>query len=44
VHWRFDAIPRESNDNIGGVPLGLAIGKQVMEVGLAEGSATAKEK
>jgi hypothetical protein len=44
VHWRFDAIPRESNDNIGGVPLGLAIGKQVMEVGLAEGSETAKEK
>jgi hypothetical protein len=34
VHWRFDGIPREANDNIGGVPLGLAIGKQVMEIGL----------
>jgi hypothetical protein len=26
VHWRFDGIPRNPAHNIGGVPLGLAIG------------------
>jgi hypothetical protein len=31
VHWRFDGLPREAADNIGGVPLGLAIGQQVHE-------------
>lgn len=29
VHWRFDGIPRNAADNIGGVPLGLEIGRQV---------------
>lgn len=29
VHWRFDGIPRDAADNIGGVPLGLEIGNHV---------------
>lgn len=29
VHWRFDGLPRNSVDNVGGVPLGLEIGKKV---------------
>ena len=29
VHWRFDGLPRNPADNIGGVPLGLAIGEEV---------------
>ena len=29
VHWRFDGIPRDASQNIGGVPLGLAIGEEV---------------
>ena len=29
VHWRFDGLPRNGADNIGGVPLGLEIGKKV---------------
>jgi hypothetical protein len=29
VHWRFDGLPRDGADNIGGVPLGLEIGKKV---------------
>ncbi len=29
VHWRFDGLPRQAGDNIGGVPLGRAVGKQV---------------
>jgi hypothetical protein len=29
VHWRFDGLPRDPADNIGGVPLGLAIGEEV---------------
>lgn len=29
VHWRFDGIPRNADDEIGGVPLGLKIGEQV---------------
>jgi hypothetical protein len=29
VHWRFDGLPRNAADNIGGVPLGLAIGEEV---------------
>ncbi len=29
VHWRFDGLPRDPKDNIGGVPLGLTIGKHV---------------
>ena len=28
VHWRFDGIPRNANKNVGGVPLGLAIGQE----------------
>ncbi len=28
VHWRFDGIPRSAAQNVGGVPLGLAIGKE----------------
>jgi Vanadium chloroperoxidase N-terminal domain/PAP2 superfamily len=28
VHWRFDGLPRNAADNIGGVPLGLAIGEE----------------
>lgn len=28
VHWRFDGLPRDAADNIGGVPLGLAIGEE----------------
>ena len=31
VHWRFDGLPSSAAENIGGVPLGLAIGKQVHE-------------
>ncbi len=31
VHWRFDGIPRKAEDNIGGVPLGLAIGKETFD-------------
>jgi PAP2 superfamily len=34
VHWRFDGLPRNANDNIGGVPLGLDIAKQVHDIGL----------
>ncbi len=29
VHWRFDGIPHDASQNIGGVPLGLAIGEEV---------------
>lgn len=29
VHWRFDGLPRNAADNIGGVPLGLEIGQKV---------------
>lgn len=29
VHWRFDGLPQDPDDNIGGVPLGLAIGEEV---------------
>lgn len=29
VHWRFDGLPRDAGDNIGGVPLGLEIGSKV---------------
>jgi hypothetical protein len=29
VHWRFDGLPRDPADNIGGVPLGLAVGEEV---------------
>lgn len=29
VHWRFDGLPTDPADNIGGVPLGLAIGEEV---------------
>jgi hypothetical protein len=28
VHWRFDGIPRNPAQNIGGVPLGLAVGAE----------------
>jgi hypothetical protein len=28
VHWRFDGIPRNPSHNVGGVPLGLAIGQE----------------
>jgi hypothetical protein len=28
VHWRFDGIPRDATKNVGGVPLGLAIGQE----------------
>lgn len=28
VHWRFDGIPRNPAQNIGGVPLGLATGQE----------------
>lgn len=31
VHWRFDGIPRVATQNIGGVPLGLAIGVEAHE-------------
>ncbi|MGK7867472.1 hypothetical protein, partial [Falsiroseomonas sp. E2-1-a20] len=31
VHWRFDGLPRNAADNIGGVPLGLTIGRTVHE-------------
>jgi hypothetical protein len=29
VHWRFDGMPRNAADDIGGVPLGLKVGKKV---------------
>jgi hypothetical protein len=32
VHWRFDGIPRNPAQNIGGVPLGLAIGVETHEL------------
>lgn len=28
VHWRFDGMPRNAGENVGGVPLGLAIGQE----------------
>ena len=28
VHWRFDGVPRQATDNIGGVPLGLDVGDE----------------
>ncbi len=28
VHWRFDGLPQVAGQNIGGVPLGLEIGKE----------------
>jgi hypothetical protein len=28
VHWRFDGLPPNANEQIGGVPLGLDIGKE----------------
>ncbi|WNG85899.1 phosphatase PAP2 family protein [Mycobacterium sp. ITM-2016-00317] len=28
VHWRFDGIPRNPSQKIGGVPLGLAVGSE----------------
>lgn len=28
VHWRFDGIPRNAGKNVGGVPLGLAVGQE----------------
>lgn len=31
VHWRFDGLPRSASDNVGGVPLGLAIGQEAHE-------------
>lgn len=31
VHWRFDGIPRAAADNIGGVPLDLAVGKEAFD-------------
>jgi hypothetical protein len=31
VHWRFDGIPRNAAQNVGGVPLGLAIGQEAHE-------------
>lgn len=36
VHWRFDGLPRNAADNIGGVPLGLEVAKQVMATGLQQ--------
>lgn len=27
VHWRFDGVPRNAGRNVGGVPLGLAVGR-----------------
>jgi hypothetical protein len=32
VHWRFDGIPRNPSHNVGGVPLGLAIGREAHEL------------
>ncbi|MBI5339280.1 MAG: phosphatase PAP2 family protein [Mycolicibacterium rufum] len=32
VHWRFDGIPRNPAHNIGGVPLGLAVGREVHDL------------
>jgi Vanadium chloroperoxidase N-terminal domain/PAP2 superfamily len=32
VHWRFDGIPRNPAQNIGGVPLGLAIGVETHDL------------
>jgi hypothetical protein len=31
VHWRFDGLPRDADHCVGGVPLGLMVGKQVHE-------------
>lgn len=28
VHWRFDGLPRDASQRIGGVPLGLAVGEE----------------
>lgn len=35
VHWRFDGLPRSSDQNVGGVPLGLEVARQVATWGLA---------
>jgi hypothetical protein len=32
VHWRFDGIPRNAGQNVGGVPLGLAIGQETHQL------------
>lgn len=32
VHWRFDGIPRNPADNVGGVPLGLNIGQETHQL------------
>ncbi|OBB10664.1 hypothetical protein A5662_08340 [Mycobacteriaceae bacterium 1482268.1] len=32
VHWRFDGIPRNPSDNVGGVPLGLKIGQETHQL------------
>lgn len=32
VHWRFDGIPRNPADNVGGVPLGLKIGQEAHQL------------
>ncbi|HEX3288272.1 MAG TPA: hypothetical protein VHT50_27270 [Mycobacterium sp.] len=32
VHWRFDGIPRNPADNVGGVPFGLKIGQETHQL------------
>ena len=32
VHWRFDGIPRNPADNVGGVPLGLKVGQETHDL------------
>lgn len=32
VHWRFDGVPRNPADNVGGVPLGLKIGQEAHQL------------
>lgn len=34
VHWRFDGLPRNPHDKIGGVPLGLEVASEVAHLGL----------
>ncbi|MDR7336124.1 phosphatase PAP2 family protein [Roseateles asaccharophilus] len=42
VHWRFDGIPRQASENVGGVPMGLKIGNQAHDFFLGLKSEQAK--
>ncbi|MFC5063100.1 vanadium-dependent haloperoxidase [Actinomycetospora atypica] len=43
VHWRFDGLPRDPADRIGGVPLGLEVAETIFDTGLT-GTTTRTEE